>query len=173
MRLTDRDIKIIEYVDKFQGGTIEQIQLLFFTSYDMCKKRLKILKDNKFLKVAKHPILNKLVYYNKKMPSYHTLVVNHIRVLLKDSILDFRKEYPIDKFKVDALMVTKSKRVIVAEVDIFNRTSEDKVIKVKNSLKRKLGIEVDVIVVVKEKRRKKGSWIEIGIDEIEKIKEVL
>lgn len=173
MRLTSRDIKIIEYIDVFQGGTIEQIKLLFFPSYDMCKKRLKILKDNKFLKVAKHPILNKLVYYNKKMPSYHTLVVNHIRVLLKDSILDFRKEYPIDKFKVDALMVTKSKKVIVAEVDIFNRTSEDKVIKVKNSLKRKLGIEVNVIVVAKEKRRKKGSWIEIGIDEIEKIKEVI
>ena len=173
MRLTDRDIKIIEYVDKFQGGTIEQIQLLFFPTYDMCKKRLKILKDNKFLKAAKHQVLNKLVYYNKKIPSYHTLVVNHVRVLLKDSILDFRKEYLIDKFKVDALMVTKNKKVIVVEVDIFNKTSEDKVNKIKTSLKRKLGIEVEVIIVTKEKRRKKGPWKEIKIDEIEKIKEVI
>ena len=91
MRLTSRDIKIIEYIDVFQGGTIEQIKLLFFPSYDMCKKRLKILKDNKFLKADKHPVLNKLVYYNKKMPSYHTLVVNHIRILAKDNIIDFRK----------------------------------------------------------------------------------
>lgn len=173
MRLTSRDVKIIEYIDKFQGGTIEQIQLLYFTSYDMCKKRLKILKDNNFLKVSKHPVLNKLVYYNKKVPSFHTLVVNHVRILLKDDILDFRKEYVIDKFKVDALLVTKNKKVIVVEVDIFNRTSEDKIKKVKKGLKEKLGIDATVVVVAKEGRRKKGDWTEIKLDEIEKIKEVV
>ena len=134
MRLTSRDVKIIEYIDKFQGGTIEQIQLLYFTSYDMCKKRLKILKDN---------------------------------------IVDFRKEYVIDKFKVDALLVTKHKKVIVVEVDIFNRTSEDKIKKVKKGLKEKLGIDEAVVVVAKEGRRKKGDWTEIKLDEIEKIKEVV
>lgn len=173
MRLTNRDIKIIEYVDVFQGGTIEQIKLLFFPSYDMCKKRLKILKDNKFLKADKHPVLNKLVYYNKKMPSYHTLVVNHISILAKDNIIDFRKEYIIDKFKVDALMVTKNKKVIVIEVDIFNKTSKEKVDKIKASLKSKLGMDARVIIVAKERRRKKGPWEEVKLEEIEKIKEVI
>ena len=57
MKLTDRDIKIIEYITEVKGATISQIQLLFFPSYNMCGKRLKILVDNGYLKMKVHPIL--------------------------------------------------------------------------------------------------------------------
>lgn len=173
MRLTDRDIRVIEYIDKFQGGTIKQLQLLFFPSYCMCKKRLKILKDNKFLKVSVHPIINKKVYYLKKVPSYHTLVLNMVRIVLSDLIVDFRREYKIDKYKVDALIITKKKQVIILEVDIFNKTSNEKVRNVKSAIRNKLGIGAEVIIITKEKRRSKGEWKEIKIEEIENIKYIL
>lgn len=173
MRLTNRDIKIINFIDNYKGATIEQIRILFFPSYDMAKKRLKILRDNNYIKCVIHPVLNKKVYYLKKVPSYHTLVINEVQILLKERIVDFKREFKIDKFKVDGLLVTRDKKVVVVEVDIFNRTSKEKVNKVKACLKAKLKIDVKVIVVAKEKRKNKGEWIEIGIEEIEKIAKVI
>lgn len=167
MRLTNRDIKIINFIDNYKGATIEQIRILFFPSYDMAKKRLKILRDNNYIKCVIHPILNKKVYYLKKVPSYHTLVINEVQILLKERIIDFKRE-----FKVDGLLVTRDKKVVVVEVDIFNRTSKEKINKVKEWLKSKLKVDVRV-VVAKEKRKNKGEWIEIGIEEIEKIQKVI
>ncbi|MDS0526077.1 hypothetical protein NNC19_10330 [Clostridium sp. SHJSY1] len=96
-----------------------------------------------------------------------------MQILLKEKIVDFKREFRIGKFKVDGLLVTKDKRVVVIEVDIFNRTSKEKISKVKASLKSKLGVDVNVVVVSKVKRKEKGEWIEVGLEEIDKIGDVI
>ena len=81
MKLTNRDVDIINFIDKVKGATIEQIQIMFFPSYDTAKRRLRQLKENNFLKCAIHPVLNKKIYYIKRLPSYHSIIINHVCLL--------------------------------------------------------------------------------------------
>lgn len=159
MRLTTRDIEIINFIESKYGATIEHIQLAFNLNYDVVKKRLKKLQDNKFIKAAMQPILGKKVYYTKKMPSFHTLEITTIELLLKDKIKFSQREYKVEHNKVDLLLVLNDNRIFVIEVDIFNRTSETKINEVINSL-TKTKTKIEFIVVSKSKRqegkRKKG-----------------
>ena len=168
MKLTNRDVDILNFLDKVKGATIEQIQIMFFPSYDTAKRRLRQLKENNFLKCAIHPVLNKKIYYIKRLPSYHSIIINHVCILLKDKIYRVQKEFKIDKYKVDALLVLKDKTIVILEVDIFNRTSKEKYINIKKVLDSQ-GLKFKMVVVEKRKN-KNGFCEEILIDEIEKIK---
>ena len=171
MRLTNRDIDIINFIDGVKGATIEQVQMMFFPSYNTSKRRLSILRDNNYLKSSMHPILNKNIYYTKRMPSYHSLVINHVLIMLKDIIVKAEREFKIGKYKVDALLVLKNKNIIILEVDIFNRTSKEKYINIKKVMDSK-GLKFKMLIV--EKRKKQKSFCEeILIDEIEKIKAIV
>lgn len=171
MKLTSRDINIINFIENIQGASIEQIQYVFFPSYNTAKRRLRLLKENGFLKSAIHPVLNKKIYYTKRLPSYHSIVINHICILLRDDIIKVEREFKIGKLKVDALLVLKNKNIIILEVDIFNRTSKEKYINIKKVLDSQ-GLNFKMVVV--EKRKNKKSFCEeIMIDEIEKIKTVV
>lgn len=154
MKLTDRDTKIINFINECGGATIEQIQKLFFPSYDMSANRLKILADNKFLKVKVHPILGKKVYYTKKMPSFHTLVITDITISLKDEIKFMQREYKIKNYTVDCIFVLKSGKIIILEVDIYNRTKKEKIESVLDAL-RQAGATAEAWVVGKGERREK------------------
>lgn len=96
---------------------------MFFHSYDTAKRRLRQLKENNFLKCAIHPVLNKKIYYIKRITSYHSIIVNHIYRV--------QKEFKIDKYKVDVLLVLRDKTIVIIEVDIFNRTSKEKYLNIK------------------------------------------
>ena len=171
MRLTNRAIDIINFVEKAKGVSIKQIQIMFFPSYNTAKRRLRQLKENNFLKCAIHPVLNKKIYYIKRLPSYHSIIINHVCILLKDKIYRAQKEFKIDKYKVDALLVLKDKTIVILEVDIFNRTSKEKYINIKKVMDSK-GLKFKMLIV--EKRKKQKSFCEeILIDEIEKIKTVV
>ncbi|SHF15837.1 hypothetical protein [Caloramator proteoclasticus] len=154
MKLTDRDTKIINFINECGGATIEQIQKLFFPSYDMSANRLKILVDNKFLKVKIHPILGKKVYYTKKMPSFHSLCITDIMIQLKDEIKFMQREYKIKNNYVDCIFVLNSGKIIILEVDIYNRTKESKIKSVLEALEQ-TGATVEVWIVGKGKRREK------------------
>lgn len=171
MKLTNRDIDIINFIEKVKGATIEQIQIMFFPSYDTAKRRLRTLKENNFLKSAIHPVLNKKIYYIKRLPSYHSLIINHVCILLKDKIYKVQKEFKIDKYKVDALLVLKNKTIVIIEVDIFNRTSKEKYLNIKKVMDSK---NLNFKMLVVEKRKNKNSFCEeVLIDDIEKIKTVV
>ena len=151
MKLQSRDIDIINYLEEFKGATIEHIQGLFFPSYDSAKKRLKILEDDKQIKGCWHQLLGKKVYFIDKLPSYHRIITNEVRLaMLKNfEVLEFKYEAQIKNFKVDALCVYKSDKVgiIIIEVDIYNRTSEEKIKFVENEIKNKTNIIPQTIVV--------------------------
>ncbi len=136
---------------------------MFFHSYDTAKRRLRQLKENNFLKCAIHPVLNKKIYYIKRITSYHSIIVNHIYRV--------QKEFKIDKYKVDVLLVLRDKTIVIIEVDIFNRTSKEKYLNIKKVMNSKK-LEFKMLIV--EKRKNKNSFCEqILIDDIEKIKTVV
>ena len=170
MKLTNRDINIINFIEKNQGATIKQMQNLFFPSYDVAANRLNILKINKYIKVQVHPILGKKVYYLKKIPSFHTLVITDVVILMRDKLEFMQREYKIKNNKVDCLFILKEGKIIVLEVDIFNRTKDKKIEEVISSLgETKAKVEFWVITkhdVRKKKRKKEVKYI--GIDEINK-----
>lgn len=169
MKLTNRDVNIINFIEKNRGATIEQLQTLFFPSYDMASKRLKKLADNKFLKVQPHPVLGKKVYYLKKIPSFHSLVINDVAILLKDKIKFMEREYKIKNNVVDCIFILKE-GIIVLEVDIYNRTSENKIKEVLSTLVE-TKTKVEFWIVCKEERRKKIK--DVKYMRIENIKEVI
>ena len=176
MKLTDRDIKIIEYITEVKGATISQIQLLFFPSYNMCGKRLKILVDNGYLKMKVHPILWKNVYYTKSLPSYHTLVVNEVMLMFRDNIKFYQREYKIGKYAVDGLIILNNNKILVIEVDIYNRTTSKKLLEVYNEL-LKTNTEVKIIIVSRNKRKLTKSEqvfvTNVGINEIENLEHLV
>jgi hypothetical protein len=167
MRLQDRDTLIIKYLTQYKGGTIEQIAKLYFNgSYEACKKRLAILENNNYIKGSLHEILGKKVYYINKIPSFHKIVTNDIRIILMQSteLIDFKTEVKINKYKIDALCVYKLNNVVkilIVEVDIFNRTKEEKLNKAKEELRIKTGVNPSAVVVGMHERRGKISFVNV------------
>lgn len=173
MRLQDRDIKIIEYLTDYKGGTIEQVaQLYFNNSYEACKKRLYLLEQHNYVKGSLHEVIGKKVYFINKLPSFHKIVTNDIRILLTNNteLVSFKTEVKINNYKVDALCVYKLNgmvKILIVEVDIFNRTKEEKLNKVKEELKNKTGVDAAAVVVGMHLRRDKINCVKVG--ELEKL----
>lgn len=154
MKLQDRDIDIINHY----GGTIQQYADLFFNgSYNSAKHRLKILKENKLIKCDNHPIVNKKVYYKKKLPSYHGIIAQDIYIKNKDIIQEFKREVKLEKFKVDVFIITKKLNIYIIELDIFNRTSKEKQEAVRKYIKTKLNKEPRIIVLNKTAIEKQST----------------
>ena len=179
MRLTDRDYEIINFIMNNNGATIEQLHKMFFPSYNMCSKRMKKLADNGAIKECMHPTLNKKVYYYKKIPSFHSLIINELVIQLKDKLQYYEREYPIDKFKIDCIMLFKNNHIIAVEIDLFNRTSENKVKKVYDKITQ-LDKTASVLIVSKCKRmdkldckNKKINIINVKLDEMNNINNII
>lgn len=170
MKLTDRDIKIINFINDNTGATIEQLQELFFPSYDMAAKRLKKLLDNKFIKVQVHPILGKKVYYIKKLPSFHSLVITDIAILLKDQVKFMQREYKIKNNQVDCIFILNSGKIIISEIDIYNRTKENKINTIIDTL-AETKAKFEIWIVSKHDRREKKEKVRyIKVEEIKDLK---
>lgn len=168
MKLTNRDIIVINFIEKNQGATIEQLQKLFFPSYRIAANRLRILNNNRFIKVQVHPILGKKVYFFKKMPSYHSLIINDVVILLKDKLDFMQREYKIKSNQVDCILILKGGKIIILEVDIFNRTKDKKINEIINIMDdKKAKFEFWIITRHEVREKKKKERIKyIGINEI-------
>lgn len=177
MKLQARDTEIIQYLDEFKGATITQIGTLFFKgSYEATKKRLNKLEKEKLIKGTLHSILGKKVYYINKLPSFHRLIANEIRIMLQQhvQILDFKFEAKIDTYKTDALAVYKNNKVhiLILEIDIFNRTKDEKLKQMREIIKNKTGVD-PILIVISKHRRRAGKGDRVINIEIEKISSLL
>ena len=169
MKLTNRDIKIIQFLEENKGATIQQIQELFFPSYNMAAQRLKILSDNKFIKVNIHPILSKKVYYMQKIPSYHSLIITTFMIKLRDNIKFMEREYKIKNNIVDCIFILKTGQIIILEVDIYNRTNEAKINSIMQILKSQK-LQYEFVVIEKMVGRKRVLGLRYGkVEEIDGI----
>lgn len=137
MRLTKRDICIIEKVKEFKVLSSSQIQRLFNMNQSTCSKRMSFIVDNikDIKKIGYVPTYNfydekykgilrneNIYYYKRKGKSItHDLLVNEFYIRLLElsneenfNIIEFTKEYPIT---VDDEFVVRADAKIILEYD--------------------------------------------------------
>lgn len=102
------------------------------------------------IKASNHPILNKKIYYKGKLPSYHSLIAQDIYIKNLEVIQEYKREAKIDKYKVDVFIITKKLNIYIIEIDIFNKTSNEKQEAIKKYIKTKLGKEAKIIILTKK-----------------------
>lgn len=166
MKIQDRDLEIIKFIMENQGATIEHIAKLFFKgNYNAAGKRLQKLKDTKYIKAGYQPILNKLVYHHDKMPSYHNLIINDVIIALGDRIMEFKRDIELGKYKVDAMtLIDKDNpKLLIFEIDIFNKTNNDKINAIKQYCNNELNSSCKVIVISKIKASNSNADLNIYI----------
>lgn len=77
--LTDRDQKVLKFVEQYGSTTISQTQKMFYNTqkygYDIARRRLRKMVVNNKLKVSRDPSGNENVYYTEKKLNYHDLLV--------------------------------------------------------------------------------------------------
>ena len=126
--MTERDLKVLQFLTSTRIASTRQIQDSFFPglnpsiSYD----RLKYLADNKFLKrnfYRIEPNRNSYVYYLDKKPSKktlrHELLITQFYVELKKlnfEILSFEKNIIYKGFRPDAIVEFKTDKEQVKKV---------------------------------------------------------
>lgn len=165
MNLTERDTKIINYIESVKGATIEQIYKLYFPSYTRASVRLKQLSDYGFLKSKLHPTIGKIVYYTDKIPSFHDLIVNDILIALNRLYTAYEVMPKLGKTRPDLAVKLKNGRYAIFEIELFNKVKKEKLTKMHKEL---ADIKHDIWIVSKWQSNSKAG--RVGITELEKIR---
>ncbi|MBM7869259.1 hypothetical protein JOC70_000728 [Clostridium pascui] len=135
--MTDRDNNIIQFINTFDGLTINQCAKLFFNNAkygkDLARKRLKKLADKDVLKYENDWATNQRVYFIKRKPSSHSIILlNFYSELIRagSEILEFTKEYKIENIcRPDAFLIFKYNnkgKMVFVEVDMQHKTDLSK-----------------------------------------------
>lgn len=159
MKLTERDIDIIRYCEI--GFTIQQAADMFFNgSYFTAAQRLIKLEEAKYIKSTINPTIGRKVYYTKKAPSYHKLVVNDIKNALRGKYSFLKTEYAFGNARVDCVVVLHSKKLVIFEINIFKHTTQSR-IDYLNQFLESNGAAADVWILEPRSRRRsyKGARV--------------
>jgi replication initiation and membrane attachment protein DnaB len=161
--LTQRDRQILRFVEDFGGITIWQSARMFFReskrSYDLSRKRLKILHDMGLLKSITNKLTDEKIYCVDKKISPHTsylLDVYSTLIYNGAKILSFQKEpkWLDGQFRSDGFFLIEYngvKRIICVEIDVTSATNIDKyeAIFENNEFQKKYGV-FPLIVIIDE-----------------------
>ena len=116
MKMTDRDMRILEFLTQVRIATTKQIQEVFFKElhHSICYRRLKYLVDCKLVKRTYFNIgdcVNAYVYYLDKKPSKknlkHDLLITEFAVNLKRqgfNLLEFERTPIMANIVPDAIV---------------------------------------------------------------------
>lgn len=113
VKLQDRDIKIIEFLNNNKCADTESLSHIFFnSSLRACQHRLKKLQDNGDIKAFRENILSSNIYYTKRKPtSYkHAIKVTQFIAELQKlniEIIKYRVPYKLANIIADGLFVIK------------------------------------------------------------------
>lgn len=138
--ITDRDEKIIEFLNIFKVATTSTIATIFFNgSKRPCSRRLKYLREHGFIKSSQEFICLEQIHYINKKPTqlkHNTIISNFIGKLHSENIniLKLKKEFKIDSVRCDLLVVCEvDKKVQIYMVEVCNTKpfDLDKYIKLK------------------------------------------
>lgn len=148
MRLTDRDKKILRYIEEYKSITIIQCSKIFYCNYKQAyyqaRKRLSILYKNKYLKKYRKDPMHETIYFMDKHLNYHDLKVFDIYaelISLKVNIRYLKPKFRItginDKYReIDALIECEYKGYfypIILEIDMTHFTNIEKLDEIYNS----------------------------------------
>lgn len=140
--VTDRDNKIIKFLDEYKLATSSTIANIFFNgSIRPTTRRLKLLREHGFIKSYQEFISLEQVHYINRKPSQikHTVIAtNFISKLYENNIeiLKLKKEFKIGTIRSDLLLVCRiNKKTYIYFIEVCNTKpfDEKKYIKLKDS----------------------------------------
>ncbi len=108
--LTDRDNKIIEFINDFKVATTSTIANMFFPSLRTAQRRLKYLAEHGYIKAYQEHITLEKIYYIKKKPSQlkHSLILSSFIAELKKAnieTLKYKVQFKLCNTIPDCLLV--------------------------------------------------------------------
>ena len=120
--ITDRDQKILRYMEEYKYATIDQLQKIFCSwqdsSYNIIRRRMTEIHKADYIKVDKDKYTNKLVYIwnDKKIkpPSRHRLILLDVLAKLHSTgaevqEFDVEKEWMDGKVRSDGFTIFTAK----------------------------------------------------------------
>lgn len=163
--MRDRDLDILSFVKRHQGITANQAARLYFNNnIHLAYRRLSMLCKNEFLKSEYHDYMNKKIYFESKIPSYHSIISADLYVALNGRLLEFKREARIGNYVVDVMAMIDNE-IVAFEIDIFNMTSNKKLKAIKEYLE-KYEQEYKVCVISRYNTRNESNCIHIPINNI-------
>ncbi len=125
--LTERDEKIIEFLNTFKVATTSTIATIFFNSSKRpCTRRLKHLREHGFIKSSQEFVCLEQIHYINKKPTqlkHSTIVTNFISKLYENNveILKCKSEFKIGNVRCDLLVVFRlNNNVVIYFVEVCN-----------------------------------------------------
>lgn len=127
--MTDRDSKVVDFINKYKLCTSNHIYKIYFSQVDqtVCKRRLRYLADYGYIKREKHNGNNYIYYCDTKVATrlvaHDLLITDFVVKLLNEGyeILEFKKSFALGDIIPDAyIKVSKDNKVknILLEVQL-------------------------------------------------------
>lgn len=126
MIVTERDKKVLNFIEKFNVATTDTIQELFYPSIRVAQHRLKLMYDNKLLKRERDHFTAQYIYYIRKPKQlrHDLLLTDFYREMNRLTDIElFEKEFTIDNVRPDGLIAYRYKGksyIACIEVQIAN-----------------------------------------------------
>lgn len=165
IKLTERDLKIKEFLKSVVVADTETLHHIFFKNASLrtCQARLKLLVDNKFIKVFREDIFSQNIYCLKKPSSYkHKIVFSRLLGKLhKDgvTILKYVTPLKISNIIADgfiAINVNGENKLYFIEVELTKYFNTKKYVDLYYSrgYKEKFPLMPDILVISDKKVNK-------------------
>lgn len=131
--VTDRDRKLLNFIEKYKSITISQAQYIFYGgNYEVARRRLKQMQEEKLLKCLPNELFKSKVYFDERKISDHRLgTFEFLKVICMNGgeILKFKTEPKFNGIRPDAFIAFSyrdSVYMILLEVDLNHYTSNSK-----------------------------------------------
>lgn len=171
MKITERDIKILEFLKEVNVADTETLSILFFNgSIRRCNQRLKILKDHKKIKCFRDNILSPNIYYIGRKPANwkHKIVFSQLLGVLQLNnikILKYRTPFICGSVIADgfiAISIDGVNKIYFVEVERTKNLDTDKYETLYYSRKWKEFFPVmPSILCVSDKKASKSNVLDI------------
>lgn len=130
--LTDRDNKIISFLQLYKCATTSSIAKIFFNSSKRpCSRRLKYLREHGFINSSQEFVSLEQIHYVNKKPSqlrHSTILTNLIAKLHEQNIeiLKDKVEFKVGNLRSDALIVLrKNNKIYTYFIEVCNTKKFD------------------------------------------------
>ena len=171
MKITERDIKILEFLKEVNVADTKTLSILFFNgSIRRCNQRMKILKDNKKVKYFRENILSPNIYYIGRKPANwkHKIVFSQLLGMLQLNnikILKYRTPFICGSVIADgfiAININGVNKIYFVEVERTKKLDIDKYLDLYYSRKWKDFFPViPSILCISDKKISKSNILDI------------
>jgi hypothetical protein len=110
---TERDKRIIEYIELVKCVNSRQIQNIFNISQNVANRRLlQLSQELKKIKKKRNETSMEFIYFINDKPTQHKLLVSEFysRLIEYSNIIKFKPEYTIGDIRSDAFIACQNKR---------------------------------------------------------------